>query len=345
VGGRFPAARSADNWEHQWGTAQQDEGDGVAVDEDGNVFVAGTTGADPSANEVYDDAMLSKWNAAHELEWTKTWGTDGNETVTDLARDSAGNLFVTGWTSGDLGGTSAGLNDVFLSKLSPSGSVTWSVQAGTAMDDRGIQVAVDAAGNSFVTGPTAGKIGSDPWLEGNDVFVLKVDPSGNVVWIRQFGTRSDDMGLDIGCLSDGELVVSGQAGGALPESQGTGGAFVARLSTSGDLIWARQPGTDSRDGADRLAVGPDDVIYLAGSADSDFVPNGGRGARDVFVQAVGPDGELLWAQQFGTDTTEQVLAIAVTPTGTLYVGGTTAGVFSGQTLTGSFDNFLITIEP
>ena len=115
--------------------------------------------------------------------WTKQLGTFFNDWGYGVTTDSSDNIYVTGYTSGDLdGNTSSGGQDIFLVKYNSSGTKQWTKQLGTSDNDSGESVTTDSSGNIYVTGTTQGG------LDGNtnslstggtsDIFLVKYDSSG-----------------------------------------------------------------------------------------------------------------------------------------------------------------------
>ena len=219
-------------WLRQFGTPAQDDGTAVAVDASGNIYATGyTTGVlAGSANAGGDDAYLVKYDSSGNVLWARQFGSSGDDDAMGLAVDASGNALVTGGTSGDLGGTgNAGAFDVFLAKYDSSGAQTWLTQFGTAKDEEANAVAVDAAGNSFVTGYAVGNL-SGANAGGMDAFVSEIDPAGKRVWVSQFGTSSDDGGKGVTVDGNGNALVAGYTyGGLNGANAGKGDAFLAKF--------------------------------------------------------------------------------------------------------------------
>jgi beta-propeller repeat-containing protein len=112
-------------WTRQVGTVGDDHAYGLAVDGSGNVYVVGaTTGGFPGYNDpsVFNDAFTIKLNSSGVQQWVRQLGTTADERAFGVALDSNGNICAAGSTNGSFpGSSSAGLDDVFLQKYSPSG--------------------------------------------------------------------------------------------------------------------------------------------------------------------------------------------------------------------------------
>ena len=147
-------------WTKQLGTTGSDVVYGVAVDSSNNVYITGQTAGvlDGSGNAGYDDAFLAKYDSAGTKEWTKQLGSTGADLAYGVAVDSNNNVYITGYTSGVLDGTSAGSVDVFLAKYDSAGTIVWTKQLGTTGTDIAWDVAVDSSNNVYITGQTSGAL-------------------------------------------------------------------------------------------------------------------------------------------------------------------------------------------
>ena len=120
-------------WRTQWENYGFQKSYGVATDTSGNVFDTGHTDYDGILNDSYN-VYLRKYNTSTGLvAWTQTLvSSDGKDDLgASVATDTSGNIFVSGWTAGNLDGTNAGLKDAFVSKYTSGGSLSWTSQLGT----------------------------------------------------------------------------------------------------------------------------------------------------------------------------------------------------------------------
>ena len=96
---------------------------------------------------------------AQTLDWTRQLGTSSSDRSNGVSADGLGNVYISGLTSGDLGGTNAGLSDAFVSKYDDSGTLQWTEQLGTSSNDRSYGVSADGLGNVYISGLTKGDLG------------------------------------------------------------------------------------------------------------------------------------------------------------------------------------------
>jgi hypothetical protein len=145
---------------------------GVATDPAGNVLIGGRTS---TSLQGLPHAFVAKYSAGGERLWTRQLGTPEGDAAWSVATDATGNVVISGWTFGSLGGPKQGLLDAFVAKYSPAGKRLWTRQFGTPEDDLSSGVATDAAGNVVIDGITLGSLGG-PNHGDMDLFIVKLRP-------------------------------------------------------------------------------------------------------------------------------------------------------------------------
>jgi hypothetical protein len=353
-----------------FGGASSDQGNSIAVDSSGNLYTTGyfegTVDFDPGAGTSNltsaggSDVFVSKLDSSGNFVWAKSFGGTSSDIGNSIAVDSSGNVYTTGFFEGtvdfDPGAgtsnlTSAGDSDVFVSKLNSSGNFVWAKGLGGTSSDFGFSIAVDSSGNVYTTGSFAGTADFDPGAgtttltsAGNvDVFVSKLNSSGNFVWAKGLGGASFDSGNSIAVDSSGNLYTTGYFEGTVDFDSGAGtnnltsagGAdvFVSKLDSSGNFVWAKSFGGTSSDIGQSIAVDSSGNVYTTGyfQGTADFDPGTGTttltsaGNVDVFVSKLNSSGNFVWAKGFGGDAFDYGNSIAVDSSGNLY----TTGYFQG----------------
>jgi hypothetical protein len=278
-------------WTRQFGTADNDSATGVAVDGNGNVYVTGATQATfpGQTSSGATDVFLRAFDSAGAPLWTTQFGSAGNEISQDVAVDGHGNAIVVGRTDGAFPGkTSAGGLDAFVSAFDSAGAPIWTSQFGTAGLDLAYGVALDAAGNAYVTGSAAGALPGQTSAGGQDAFVFAYDPAGLVLWTRQFGTSADDAAAGITVDANGSSYVAGNTAGTLAGQTSAGGvdAFVQVFDSAGNDVWTRQFGGSDLDVAIDVAVAGGNA-YVAGLTDGRLTGQTSAGGRDAFLVKLG----------------------------------------------------------
>jgi hypothetical protein len=275
-------------WTRQLGSAAFETSYSVAVDGVGNAYISGYTTGDldghTSAGGV--DAFLTKYDATGTKLWTQQIGTSTYETSYAVAVDGSGNAFISGLTTGDLdGNTGAGGGDAFLTKYDASGSKLWTQQLGTASADYSWSVAVDGAGNVYISGTTESGLDGNPHAGGVDAFITKYDGSGTKLWTEQIGTTFSDLSYSVSVDSVGNAYISGYTWGDMDGNVSAGGidAFLTKYDTTGAKLWTQQIGTADEDRSYAVAVDWLGNAYLSGSTMGSFAGHTNAGDADAFL--------------------------------------------------------------
>jgi len=356
-------------WAKQMGGSNIDVSYGVAVDVAGNVYTTGyffndTIDFDPGPG-VYSlatagdyDIFISKLDAAGNFVWAKRIGGRGFDESFDIAVDVAGNVYTTGFfmdtVDFDPGPNVYSLmaegqgSNVFISKLDAAGNFVWAKQINMfGSIGIGKSIAVDLAGNVYTAGHFYGSADFDPGpgvspltpQNGDEVFVSKLDASGNFVWARQVNTSNISQPSSIAVDGAGNVYTTGFFIGNAdfdpgPNTAITGGhgIFMAKWNTAGQYVWARQITAtsifnmmDSRSIAVDLSGNVYTTGYFEGTIDADTGPGTlsftSAGLRDGFIHKLDASGNFVWAKQLGSPLYDLGNSIATDSAGYVYTVG------------------------
>lgn len=306
----------------------------------------------PHVELLEDRTLLSGWVV-------DAVGTIDDPSAVGLTTDSAGNVYVAGNFTGTAAFapgvtlTSAGGDDVFVTKYTSAGALVWARRAGGTLADFGRRIAVDTSGNVYVTGNFAGTadFGSTNLTSAGqaDVFVTKLDSAGNFVWAVRAGGTTSDFGLGIAVDPAGNVYTAGGFEGTADFDPGPGpynltsagsrDIFVWKLDTNGSFLWANGVGSTGFDSAFGIALDGSANVYTTGSfiGAVDFDPGAGvqtltsSGGRDTFVWKLDSSGNFGMARSMGAPEGDDAgKSIAIDGSGNIY----TTGIFFG---TADFD--------
>ena len=363
-------------WAQRTGGSGSDVGYSIAADTNGNVFVTGsfsTTNFLGSSNLISSgltDIFIAKHSPSGSLLWARQAGGTGYDEGRGIVADNAGNVYVTGHfqdtaSFGATNLTSSGQSDVFVAKYDPDGNLVWVRRVGGNDFDEGHAIALDTAGNIYLTGTfdknaTFGSAGTLMNNSGtSDIFVAKVDPLGDFVWALKAGGGEEDNGAGIALDAFGNVYVTGFfAGTATFESTNLtsrGGdtmrdGFLAKYNSNGALIWVQQLGGNNGDEAKAVATDLAGNAVITGSftlsglfGTNNLVGNG----KDIFIARFDGSGNNLWARQAGGNDAiygDGGEGISTDPSGNIYATGFFSGMASFGTnvlTTSGFDDAFV----
>jgi uncharacterized delta-60 repeat protein len=362
-----------------WGTSS-DYGLSTAIDSSGNILVTGYffgTNTDIFGQSLtssgMQDIFLAKLSSTGNLLWArKAWGTS-SDSSSSTATDSSGNVFVTGYffgTNTDIFGqslTSSGSYDIFLAKLSSTGNLLWAQKAWGSSNDYGYSTAIDSSGNILVTGTFQGTsidiFGQSLTSSGSeDIFLAKLSSTGNLLWARKAWGTSWDYGYSTATDSSSNILVTGYFQGTNTDifgqsltSSGSYDIFLAKLSSTGNLLWAQKAWGSSNDYGSSTAIDSSGNILVTGyfqGTNTDIFGQSltSSGSYDIFLAKLSSTGNLLWARKAWGTSTDYGSSTAIDSSGNIlvtgYFPGTNTDIF-GQSLTssGSEDIFLAKFDP
>jgi hypothetical protein len=247
-------------------------------------------------------------------EWIRQFGTIGFDGSYSVAADGSGNAYVTGSTTGDIGGPNAGNRDVFVRKYDSTGGLLWSRQFGTSFNDEGLAMAVDKLGNVYISGFTGGSLvssgnGSD------DAFLSKLNSSGSILWTRQVGSHAGDSSWNVAADGLGSVFIVGQTFGNMADfNRGLQDAFVSKFDDAGNLAWTRQFGTSSYDTCLGVAGDGQGGVYVSGKLNNTF----------GYLSRLDASGTEVWQKILDPNYSDSS-GVAVDNAGGVYVLGSTGG--------------------
>ncbi|MBE3099898.1 MAG: SBBP repeat-containing protein [Planctomycetes bacterium] len=375
------------------GGSADDYGYGIAVDSGGNAYVTGeTSSSDLATAGAYDtllntgpDAFVAKFNPTGSTLICFTYlGGTGSDYGRAIAVDSGGSPYVAGDTSssglataGAHDTTYGGHSDAFVAKFDATASaLVYFTYLGGSGGDYGYGIAVDSAGNAYVTGYTYSSGLATPGAYdttyrggGADAFVAKFNPTGStLVYSTYLGGSADDYGYGIAVDSAGNAYVTGLAGSPGLATAGaydtlrnaSGAAFVAKFNaTANTLIYFTYLGGSGDDYGSGIAMDSGGNAYVTGTTSSSGLATAGAhdttfgdGSCDAFVAKFNAtDSALVYFTYLGGSKSEYAFGIAVDSGGNAYVTGytyssglATAGAYD-TTLGGSTDAFVAKFNP
>jgi hypothetical protein len=288
---------------------------------------------DGVANAGSNDILLMKFDSSGERKLTLNRGSSASEEAHGVALDDNGNVFITGYTMGELDGQpNAGRYDIHLMKFSESGTWQFTRQRGNADQDYAYAVAVDSTGSVWITGRTSddldGLVFSGTQALYSDAFLMKFSNSGDWQFTRMRGTSSSTQWPGYLTIDSKDNVFMGgkNSFGALDGSANAGAndVFFMKFDSSGVWQFTRQYGTSKIDYCTGLAVDDSDNVYIAGVTFGSFdgYTLQGPGNSDAFLLKFTNSGDHVSTAQYELSPKEYPEAMAVDSGGNVAIAGT-----------------------
>lgn len=332
-------------WLKSYGGTALDAGYAVETDFLGDIVILGYMqesvnfdGSTLTSAGTYD-ICLFKLDSDGNIVWARRDGGIEQDQAYGLAIDDLANIYVTGFYAGSsvIGNNilnASGLLDAVIYKVSPSGGIDWVQNGGGTGIDLGQAIAVDEAGDVYVTGSfeNSASFGNNILTSSgsSDVFIAKYSTNSTILWAKKAGGNELDRPFDL-IFNDGEVVLTGVFSGDASfdfsdiSSAGEQDIFLAKYSEIGIHRWAKSFGGVNDDRGRKLTYNENGDIYMTGlfegfaAFDTDGV--GAQLGQDIFIAKTDEDGGIYWVESAGGLGEDEGFGIAIdTLSDKLYLG-------------------------
>ena len=356
-------------WVKQLGGIWDEQAYGIVINSSGDLLISGffqnTVDFDPGAGvhnlstQGGEDMFLLKLNQQGDFVWVKHFdGTTQNTTdCYDISLDNNDNIYMTGRFN-DATDFDAGMGNeilyslvggysVFVLKLNPNGDFIWVKQMDGISNTFGKSIGVDGNGNVFVTGEYKNTVDFDPGANIHnlisvgyvDVFIQKLDISGNFDWAYSFGNTAYDRAYDLTTDDNNAVYFTGNVGVSDFNVDGTGpamsgnGHYILKIEANNNVDWVKL--TDGSDYSGDITYKNGYIYSTAGvsaGTNLDMNPNAGTdlftsaGSYDGYVQKLDTTGAYVWTIMYGGTDDEFTDGIFVSNSNDIYTTGRHQGI-------------------
>ena len=339
-------------WVKSAGNNYLDEGKGVSTDANGNVYVTGvfmsqsiTFGTYTLSNVGDEDIFLVKYDSLGNVLWAKSFAGPQRDISKSICTDKNGDVYVTGFfrstgiTFGSISLVTNGSLDMFIVKCDTSGNVLWAKSGGEALAEEGYVVSTDSNGDVYVIGTFASAsitFGTTILhIDGGlDIFIVKYNSSGNVLWAKSEGGNSGDVCYGASIDVSDNLYVTG-CFGSTSITFGTitltrvahADLFLVKYNELGGVVWAKSVGGNDLDMGAGISVDKSKNIYVTGNFNSDSITFGTTTLNktgsigDIFIAKFDSLGDALWAKSVGGGQFVMSKGISSEANGNVYITG------------------------
>ncbi|MDG1333339.1 MAG: T9SS type A sorting domain-containing protein [Crocinitomicaceae bacterium] len=337
------------HWQKSVGAKGEDALNDMVKDVEGNVYVSGSI---QTLGSQTKDVLVSKYSPqGHEI-WSKIIGKSGDDR--GIALELLNNtLFVLCSSNSSAAPflANSGQEDIVLLQLNLDGQLQSSSRFGGNFADIPTDISKTTDGQLLISAHSRSTEGDLDSNKGqSDIWALRVDASGSLLWKKNFGGSDEDYSSKIIALPNGEIVVSGHSSsfdGDIMMNYGDFDLSLFKLSPSGDILWEQNYGGLQAEFAVDLLIKDNASIILAGNTQSlsyDISKN--AGFSDAWVIEVdAANGGILWEETHGSEYGDYASALSIDESNQLFLMGTTnAPVFQGELSSGSRDSWLAKVN-
>ncbi len=353
---------TAQGWAKTFGIAGDDFGRSVAVLDEGNIisvgqhfasgnewnmyFVAtdsngnylndntyGVSGSDIAVDviAVSNQAVSTGWTAtATEGEdifiagldnlgnfiWQNSIGGDGNQRASRVISATGGGYLLAGKSG-------SSISDILVVKTNALGDSLWAQTYDLNTSDEAFALTEALNGDIIVTGIT----GSHTTFE-YDIFIMRLDPSGNLLWDTTYGGSQLDWATAIVTNDDGSFTLCGYT---YSFGSGAGDMYVLKVNSSCEEIWSQTVGGTGHERGNDIARTADGQYIIAGLSSS-FSSAG----SNAVITMIGAGGGVVWQKNYSSGINVEAFGVDVAPEGQIIVTGSTESLVSGN-----FDTFIL----
>ena len=296
----------ASQWEKTIGGPDDDRGYSVQQTTDGGYIIAGYSKSSPT---VFSDVYLIKIDTDGNKLWEKTFGGPCADQGNSVQQTTDGGYIIAGtFISWNLAGD-CDSPDVYLIKTDVSGDKMWEKTFGGPGDDRGYSVQQTADGGYIIVGysDSFGVVNND------DVYIIKINASGDKIWEKTFGGSRPEIGYSVQQTSDGGYII---AGGTQSFGAGVQDVYLIKTDSTGNEIWYKTFGGSNPDYAESIEQTADEGYVIVGHTSS-F----GQSSQQIYLIKTDTDGNLDWSKTFGGDFFDWGYAVQQTTDGGYIITG------------------------
>jgi hypothetical protein len=294
-----------------------------------------------------------KYDSSGNVIWAKNAGGPTNDdSGASIVTDPIGNIYLAGsfYSPSINFGTNTLTNtdntgntrDIFIVKYDSSGNVIWAKNAGGQKNEGGAGIVTDASGNVYMTGTfyspsinfgTNTLTNTDSTGNTCDIYIMKYDSSGNVLWAKSAGVPGWDYVESIAKDFSGNVYITGEFGntpitfGTITlTNAGSKDIFIVKYDGSGNVTWAKRAGGTAWDEGNGIFIDTTGNILLTGYFESSTISFGttilsNQGSSDIFIAKYDTSGNVLWAIRAGGTLADEGKKIITDATGNVYIIG------------------------
>lgn len=297
-------------WKQLFGGIGSDIISNIVELPDGHIVVAGDSNSSADTNTDIKtvstngnlDYWVSKLDNNGNIIWTNMYGGSGFDFLRDIEMTSDGSFILVGSgtsSDGDISGTNAGSHDTWIVKISESGDIIWEKLYGGSGFEATWAISVADLDTLIVASYTDSSDGdvTAPTLGGRDYWVKKLDPNGNMMWNKRYGSAGEDSTSDMVKTNDGNFVITGRSNSFFPWKANIGetDTYTIKIDDTGAIIWSSLIGGSQYDDGEVVLKTSDGGVVIGATTNSSVsgdITSSNNGSNDIWLVKLGLNGNI-----------------------------------------------------
>lgn len=340
-------------WKKTYGGSTSDKGYSIIQLTNGGYLLVGnasSTDGDVTGNHGSSDYWIVRLNSIGNILWQKSYGGTSTDVARGVIQSLDGKLLVIGYSRSSNGNvTNAhGGYDFWLTKLDTSGNLLWQKTYGGTKDELAYTVKQAADSSLLIVGYTLsndGDISGQNHSAKNDIWVVKTDKAGTVLWTRTLGGNSNDYSNSFIQTSDKGYLIIGYTesyDGDVYGNYGQDDLWVIKLDSSGSTQWQKTYGGTDNDRANYAVETNDGGYVITGHSESDDIDlTSNYGNKDFWLIKLSAAGLVEWKKSVGGNLEDNSYSVTQSSDGGILAVGISASTTNDVTLNHGGDDFWI----
>lgn len=257
------------------------------------------------------DVYAVKTDKDGQLLWGKVYGGPQDDYGYAVTQTEDNGFIIAGFTES----FGAGIRDLYLIKIDSAGELLWTKTFGGTSIDSAFSMQETSDGGIIITGFTFS------FSDSSDIYVLRCDANGDILWQKTYGGASNEIGYSIIETLDGGYIICGET-----ESFGAGtkDAYLVKVDVDGILEWSKTYGAENFESGNSIIQVPNGDYIFAG-----YTRSFGEGGQDIFVVRTDQLGNLIWTKTYGGSFDDAANSILATTDNAFIVTGFSKSFGSG----------------
>jgi len=326
-------------WQKAYGGSNHDFGQFIMETSSSNLLVLGLTLSDDGDVGDFEGGESDLWalklNSSGDLLWESTYGRGYRGVGTGAVELADGSFIIVGQIQQPE--NTEFIQDAHIIKVSNSGDLLWEKIYGEQGDD-GVGSIITLENGEFLVGGAFETSSS-----GKDVWIIKLDESGDIIWDKKYGGSKDDIAASLIPTADGNFVAVGNSASRdrdVSNNEGLADMWILKINEDGDLLWESTYGKTLHEIATSVIESDDKGYIVAG------VTNSNNGKDDGLIVKFNVQGQLRWESTIGGSEFDQLLSITRgTNGGYMVAGGTDSKDGDIPATKGDFDVWVFKFLP